>query len=73
MADRSDYGWCENRTAHGVYDHARQPDCINFVSDDEMTARLTAEAAAADRKTIHVWPSGATSQAAAYVAEHRPY
>ncbi|MFL0177068.1 hypothetical protein [Mycobacterium sp. SMC-13] len=49
------------------------PDCINFLSDEEMTTRLMAEAAEADRKTIHAWPSGATNQAAAYIDEHRPY
>lgn len=73
MADRTDYGWCENRTGHGGYEHTQRPDCINFLSDDEMTTRLMAEAAEADRKTIHAWPSGGTNQAAAYVAEHRPY
>lgn len=73
MADRSDYGWCDNRAEHGAYEHTRRPDCVNFVSDDELTARLRAEAIEADRRTVHVWPSGATSQSEAYVADYRPY
>ena len=48
--------------AHADTDHT-------FWSND---AALT-EAREHDRLTVHRYPGGETSQAAAYVAEHRPY
>jgi hypothetical protein len=67
-------GWCETRDGHdGQFDHARQPTCLNFVSDAEVTAQLMAEARELDRKVEHRYPNGATNPAAAYVAEYRPF
>lgn len=68
------YGWCAQRVDHdGRYDHVRQPECRDFVSDAEHTAQLKAEAVDHDRKTVLRYPNGADSPAAAYVAEYRPY
>ncbi|BBX30531.1 hypothetical protein B7435_30195 [Mycolicibacterium peregrinum] len=36
-------------------------------------AAALAEAREHDRRTVHHYPGGQTSSAAAYVAEHRPY
>lgn len=36
-------------------------------------AAAQAEALEQDRRTVHRYPGGETSPAAAYVAEHRPY
>lgn len=65
-------GWCSKRepTHQGQYDHLRREDCNDFVTEDEHLAQLRSEI---DWEATHTWPCGATDQAAAYVAEYRPY
>lgn len=68
-------GWCDSRDPQhdGRYDHPRQPNCRNFISDSEHTARLIAEARDRDGKVTARYPSGAATPAAAYIDEYRPY
>lgn len=67
-------GWCDTRNDHqGQIDHTQRPTCQNFISDADHTARLIAEAADHDRRSTCRYPNGATNQAAAYIADYRPY
>ncbi|MGJ6127472.1 hypothetical protein QN239_33365 [Mycolicibacterium sp. Y3] len=50
------------RVAHADTDHTFWPN-----------AAAVSEAREQDRRTVHHYPDGETSPAAAYVAEHRPY
>lgn len=60
--NRRDYGWCDN-PRHDRTDHPRSPFCENFVSDDEHTARLLAEAREHDaRATASTWADGVFSE-----------
>jgi hypothetical protein len=66
------YGWCSN-PAHGGTDHNRRSNCVRFISDQDATALLMAEARAHDRQAIAAGMAPDGGQAARYVAEHRPY
>jgi hypothetical protein len=71
---RADEGWCDTRDDHdGRWDHLRRPSCGNFVADAEHTARLMADAIEQDQKTMHRFPSGATTPEAEYVTQYRPH
>lgn len=59
------YGWCGN-PRHSKFDHMYAPTCFHFISDEDHTLNLLAQARKEDLRTTY-------NKEAAYVAEHRPY
>lgn len=68
-------GWCNRRDSehNGQWMHSRNSDCIEFISDAALVEELLRDARARDRRTVHHYPSGATSPAEAFISDHRPY
>lgn len=67
---RAENGWCDQRATHdGRFDHWRNPNCVNFVSEDDHQAVLEQAAAKYDARATFTYSSGATNAEANYVEQ----